>query len=81
MQVDKTAFKPKHGSDWTPERIEQLSTQDIRQLRANAERLGETTIVAHCDGALAARRKPAAKRRAAGTADAKASPKAKERPL
>lgn len=71
MQVGKTAFKPKRGSDWTPERIEQLSTPDIRQLRANAERLGETAIVAHCDAALAARRKPAARRRGAAGAHVK----------
>jgi hypothetical protein len=68
MQVGKTVFKPNRGSDWTPERIEQLSTQDIRQLRANAERLGEAAIVAHCDGALEVRRKPAAKRRAVAAA-------------
>jgi hypothetical protein len=71
MQAGKTAFKPKNGSDWTPERIEQLSTQDIRQLRVNAERLGEAAIVAHCDGALAVRRKPAANRHSAPAAHAK----------
>lgn len=69
MQLAKTVFKPKRASDWTAERIEQLSTPDIRQLRANAERLGEAAIVAQCDEALELRTKPAAaKRRAAAAA-------------
>lgn len=39
-----------HG--WTAERIAKLSTQDILQLRANAERLCEADLVARCADAL-----------------------------
>lgn len=65
MQIAKTAFKPRRGSDWTSERIERLGTPDVQQLRANAERLGETEVVALCDAALQSRPKGAAKRGAA----------------
>jgi hypothetical protein len=37
---------------WTRERIEQLPAQDIKQLRANAERLGESELVALCSELL-----------------------------
>jgi hypothetical protein len=37
---------------WTPERIATLSAQDIKQLRANAERLQEAELVALCAQAL-----------------------------
>jgi len=34
--------------DWTRERIERMPAQDIKQLRANAERLGESELAALC---------------------------------
>ena len=62
----ETAFKSSPAHDWTPERIGQLGTQDIQQLRANAERLGATTVVAWCDEALKARPKARGKRATGG---------------
>src|SRR5204863_10049714 len=53
---------PEH--DWTPERIGQLGTPEIQQLRANAERLVATAVVALCDDALKARPKARGKRAA-----------------
>jgi hypothetical protein len=55
MDARRNAFKPSRTQEWTRERIEQLSKLDIEQLRANADRLGETAIVALCDEALNAR--------------------------
>jgi hypothetical protein len=43
------------GQDWSAERIEQLTTQDIEQLRANAERLGEAAVLSLCEQALKTR--------------------------
>ena len=40
------------AEEWTRERIAQLSVQDIRQLRANAERLGEPGLAALCSEVL-----------------------------
>ena len=48
---------------WTLERIAQLTAQDIKQLRENAERLNETEVAALCTEALA-RVSPAAPLRA-----------------
>jgi hypothetical protein len=45
-------FRRGRASDWTLERIEQLSVEDITQLRANAERLNEEAVVALCSQAL-----------------------------
>jgi hypothetical protein len=39
---------------WTPERIAELSPQEIKQLRANAERLNESELAALCGKALQA---------------------------
>src|SRR5919198_344737 len=55
MKVN-TAFKGNGEHDWTPERVGQLSTQEIQQLRANAERLGAAAVVELCEGALKTRR-------------------------
>lgn len=40
---------------WTQERIESLSTPEVRQLKANAERLAEPEIASLCSAVLAAR--------------------------
>jgi len=56
---------------WTRERIDSLTTIEVRQLHANALRLGEPEIAAICDTVLGSRRgrkavaQPAAKRAAA----------------
>ena len=49
----------KHGvaAEWTPERIGRLSQQDIKQLRANAERLNEPALADLCSEVLKAVRK------------------------
>jgi hypothetical protein len=47
------AFRSGRAGTWTPERLSQLSMQDIRQLRDNAARLEEAALVARCDQALA----------------------------
>ena len=45
-------FKRGRAEEWTSERIAQLSAQDIKQLRANAERLNEPDLAALCSGVL-----------------------------
>jgi len=40
---------------WTQERIEALSTPELRQLMANAERLAEPELAALCGTVLAGR--------------------------
>jgi hypothetical protein len=47
--------KPGRSAAWTKERIEGLSTPEVRQLRDNAQRLSETEIVGLCDEVLKAR--------------------------
>lgn len=76
MAMHKTAapsFRRGRASLWTRDKIEPLSTIEIRQLLANAQRLGETEIAVLCDEVLGARprgraveRKPARKRAARG---------------
>ena len=46
------AFRRGRAESWTLERITQLSQQDIKQLRDNAERLEEAALVVLCDEAL-----------------------------
>jgi hypothetical protein len=49
--------------DWTRDRIEQLTTADVRQLRANAETLGGLAVLALCDEVLSRRpKRPVARR-------------------
>jgi hypothetical protein len=62
LKAADNAFKRGRADDWTLERIARLSAKDIKQLRANAERLNESAVVALCIEAL--RVKPAAKSRA-----------------
>ncbi|MGH8660916.1 MAG: hypothetical protein ACREUB_04040 [Burkholderiales bacterium] len=51
------AFMMKHARrvEWTKERIDALTTPDVRQLRANAERLNDAEIVERCDAVLGGR--------------------------
>ena len=51
MQPFRTARVPL----WTRERIEALSTPEVRQLLENALRLSEPEIAAHCHAVLDAR--------------------------
>lgn len=53
--------RPGRPAAWTRDRIEGLSTVEVRQLRENAERLSEAEIVALCDDVLKSRPKSAAK--------------------
>jgi hypothetical protein len=69
MQQHRSAFKPRRGQDWTPERIERLDTAEVRQLRENADKLGVADVVAACDMVLGAR--PAAAKRVAPAATPK----------
>jgi len=41
--------------DWTKERIAALTTPDVRQLRANAERLNAPDVMELCDAVLGER--------------------------
>ena len=52
LPVSKTVFRAKSTRPWSRERIEQLSAQELKQLRANAEALGEAPLVALCDEVL-----------------------------
>jgi hypothetical protein len=51
--------RPGRSAAWTRERIEALSTAEVRQLRDNAERLSEAEIVGLCDEVLKTRPKGA----------------------
>ena len=50
--MKESVFKRGRAEEWTSERIGQLSTQDIKQLRANAERLNELGLAALCSDVL-----------------------------
>ena len=45
--------------DWTLNRIQTLTKPEVKQLRANAERLDEPSVVALCDEVLSSKAKPA----------------------
>lgn len=49
-------MRPTRSVAWTSERIAKLATPEVRQLRANAERLGDPEIMGRCDAVLAERR-------------------------
>jgi hypothetical protein len=51
--------KPGRTAAWTRDRIEGLTTAEVRQLRDNAQRLSESEIVALCDEVISARPKTA----------------------
>jgi len=48
----RDAFKRGNAEDWTLARIGELSIQEIKQLRDNAERLNEPSVVELCVAAL-----------------------------
>ena len=45
--------------DWTRDRIQTLTKPEVKQLRANAERLDEPGVVALCDEVLSSKAKVA----------------------
>ena len=49
--------KPGRSAAWTKDRIEGLSTAEVKQLRDNAQRLSESEIVGLCEEVLKARPK------------------------
>jgi hypothetical protein len=53
--------RPGRSAVWTKDRIEALSTPEVRQLRDNAQRLSESEIVGLCDEVIKARPKGGAK--------------------
>jgi hypothetical protein len=53
------------AADWTLDRIQTLSKPEVKQLRANAERLEEPGVVALCDEVLSIKAKAAATARPA----------------
>lgn len=59
--------------DWTLDRIQTLSKPEVKQLRANAERLEEPGVVALCDEVLGIKAK------AAGTGAARSAKAIKPR--
>jgi len=65
-------FKTTRSSAWTPERLAQLGKQDLLNLRANADRLGEIELTALCDDLL--KRRPAS-----APESGRAAPRAKGR--
>jgi hypothetical protein len=65
--------QPGRSAAWTRDRIEALSTAEVRQLRDNAERLSEAEIVALCDDVLKTRPKTGLKAAAAKAAKTKRS--------
>jgi hypothetical protein len=56
--MKQVAAKRGRAEDWTRERIEGLSAQDIKQLRANAERLNEPGVASLCSDVLQAKARP-----------------------
>ena len=64
--------------DWTLDRIQTLTKPEVKQLRANAERLEEPGVVALCDEVLGG--KAAAKAATASAARAAKATKTKGTP-
>ena len=58
------------AEDWTKDRIQSLTKPEVKQLRANAERLHEPGVVKLCDEVLGASTKTAAVRRNKAKKDA-----------
>ena len=50
-----TLIRPARSVDWTKDRIDTLQTPEVKQLRANAERLNDPEIMQRCDAVLGER--------------------------
>jgi len=59
--------------DWTKDRIQTLTKPEVKQLRANAERLQEPEVVALCDEVLSGKAKIAKVAKVAKTGAARAA--------
>ena len=57
--------RPTRTAQWTRERIDSLSTAEVRQLRDNAERLHEAEIAALCEQVLSSRPRGGARKKTA----------------
>ena len=68
MQVRNVPIKSGNTQDWTRERVERLTRQEMEQLRANAERLGETALADLCAELIKQARSENGKAAAAGRA-------------
>ena len=66
--------------DWTKDRIQTLSKPEVKQLRANAERLQEPEVVALCDEVLSSKVKLAKIAKAGAARPVKAKAAKKENP-
>lgn len=66
--------------DWTKDRIQTLSKPEVKQLRANAERLQEPEVVALCDEVLSGKAKVAKLAKAGVVRPAKPKAVKKESP-
>ena len=66
--------RPTRSVEWTSNRIAALTTVEVQQLRANAERLNDPEIMERCDAELSARRKAAAAKSRRPRGDRKKSP-------
>jgi len=47
--------RPARAAQWTREKIDSLSTAEVRQLRDNAQRLNEAEIAVLCEQVLGSR--------------------------
>jgi hypothetical protein len=65
--------QPGRSAAWTKERIDALTTPEIRQLRENAQRLGESEIVGLCDEIIKVRPKTGSGLKSVKTAKGKAA--------
>ena len=66
--------------DWTKDRIQTLTKPEVKQLRANAERLQEPEVVALCDEVLSSKVKLAKIAKAGTARPVKARAAKKENP-
>jgi hypothetical protein len=64
---------PRRTTDWTEARIAALSGDEVRRLRANAERLGDATVAGRCESVLADRPSGAGERNEAAPSRAAAA--------
>ncbi len=65
--------------DWTLDRIQTLTKPEVKQLRANAERLDEPEVVALCDEVLSTKATKPASTAAARPAKAATAKKGTQR--
>ncbi len=65
--------------DWTLDRIQTLTKPEVKQLRANAERLDEPEVVALCDEVLSTKATKPASTAAARPAKAATAQKGTQR--